>query len=143
MLMRRRQGGFSLIEVMVVVAIVGILLLVGLPGFQSQLTKGRRADGMQALQNVAGRQEKFMLDRGTYTLDLTELGFDASPMPSEEGHYSISAAAGTCGNIDNCYLLTATPLASSPQSDDALCGNLTLSSTGAKGASGSLGDDCW
>lgn len=142
MLSRQKHRGFSLIEVMVVVAIVGILLLVALPGFQSQLTKGRRADAMQALQMVAGRQENFMLDRSRYTTDLTEIGLD-DPYESNEGHYTITAAAGGCGNIENCYLLTATPQADSPQADDTQCGNLTLSSTGAKGASGSLGNDCW
>lgn len=138
----QQHRGFTLIEVMVVVVILGILLMIALPGFQAQLTKGRRADAMQALQFVASRQEQFMLDRSVYTDDLTDLGL-ANPYRSLEEHYSITAAAGTCGTIADCYLLTATPLASSPQRDDSQCGNFTLSSTGAKGASGSLGDDCW
>lgn len=139
---RRQQRGFTLIEVMIVVVILGALLMVALPAFQSQLQKGRRADAMQALQFVAGRQEQFMLDRSTYTADLTQLNLD-DPYISLEEHYDVTAAAGGCGDIANCYELTAAPRADSPQSDDSRCGSFTLSSAGAKGATGTLGDDCW
>lgn len=137
-----QQRGFTLIEAMIVVVVLGVLMMVALPAYQSQLLKGRRADAMQALQFVAGRQEQFMLDRSTYTTNLVQLGL-ASPYISSDGHYSVTAATCAGGTIANCYLLTAAPRAGSPQSDDSKCGSFTLSSTGAKGASGSLGNDCW
>jgi len=139
---RRQQRGFTLIEVMIVVVILGALLMVALPAYQSQLQKGRRVDAMEALQFIAGRQEQFMLDRSTYTEDLTQLNLD-DPYISLEGHYGVTAAAGDCGDIENCYELTAAPRASSPQSDDSQCTEFTLDSTGEKDASGTLGDNCW
>jgi len=142
MLIRQSQRGFSLIEIMAVVAIIGGLLLIALPAFQSQLTKGRRVDAMQALQFVASRQEQFMLDRSTYTANLTQIGLD-DPYISLEGHYSVSAAACAGGTIANCYRLTAAPRTGSPQTGDTLCGSFTLTSGGAKSATGTLGDDCW
>ena len=62
-------------ELMIVVVIVGVLMMVALPAYQDSLQKGRRADGMAALMDAAGRQEKFMLDRSTYTIDMMDLGY--------------------------------------------------------------------
>tara|TARA_R110000823_G_scaffold305166_1_gene427060 strand:+ start:8700 stop:9122 length:423 start_codon:yes stop_codon:yes gene_type:complete len=138
---RTTQKGFTLMELMIVVAIVGALLLIALPAYESQLQKGRRVDAMEALQRVASLQENFMLDRSTYTISLADLNI-TNPI-SREGHYSITAAACPGGDIANCYVLTATPVATSPQADDTRCTEFRLFSTGAKQADGSLGNDCW
>ncbi len=133
--------GFTLMEVMIVVVIVGILLAVALPGYQNSLQKGRRAEAKAALLDAANRQEQRMLDRGTYTANLAELGLPV-PFISEEGHYTITAA--DCGDgLDRCYILTATPRSSSAQSKDTRCTTFTLDSTGAKNATGSDSDNCW
>ena len=138
-----RSGGFTLIEVMIVVVIVGILVAVALPGYQNSMQKGRRADAKAALLDVAGRQEQYMLDRGTYTDDMEDLGFDDDPMVSDEGHYSVDAAACTDGTLARCYVLTATPRAGSPQTDDTRCTTIVLGSNGAKTATGSDTESCW
>lgn len=139
----RRQRGFTLIEVMIVVVIVAILITVALPSYQGSLQKGRRSDAMSALMDVANRQEQRMLDRGAYTTDLTQLGFLASPMISEEGFYSVTAAACVSGTIANCYLLTAAPRPGSPQLDDTRCASLTLDSRGTRSATGTTPTECW
>jgi len=128
--------GFTLIEVMIVVAIIGILLAVALPSYQDTLQKGRRSDGMSALLDASNRQEQFMLDRSTYTADMTDLGFAANPYISEEGYYSIAAAACGTGTLATCYVLTAT--ASSTQTRDTGCTSLVLDSTGDK-----TPNECW
>jgi type IV pilus assembly protein PilE len=130
-------------EVMIVVAIIGILLAVALPSYQDSLIKGRRSDGMSALLDATNRQERLMLDRSTYTVDMTDLGFAADPYISQEGHYSIDAAACGTGTIFTCYVLTATPVASSPQAKDTKCTTLILDSFGAKTATGSTPTECW
>lgn len=135
-------AGFTLIEVLIVVVIVGILMAVALPAYQGTLQKGRRSDAKSALMDVANRQEQHMLDRNTYTLDMTELGFAADPYISEEGHYSIDAAA--CGaGIASCYVLTATPQAGSPQATDTRCTTFVLTSAGSKTATGTTQNECW
>jgi len=136
------RNGFTLIEVMIVVVIVAALLVVVLPAYQQQLQKGRRTDGMQALQFVASQQENFMLDRNTYTDDLEDLGLD-DPYISLEEHYSVAATAGDCGNIANCYTLTATPVSGDVQERDTQCTSLILESDGEKSATGTLAAECW
>jgi type IV pilus assembly protein PilE len=140
---RIRQKGFTIIELMIVVVIVGVLMMVALPAYQDSLQKGRRADGMAALMDAAGRQEKFMLDRSTYTIDMTDLGYATNPYISSEQHYSISATACDDGVITNCYELTAEPAPGSVQLKDKKCTSLILNSNGTKSATGSLASECW
>ncbi|MFT5709763.1 MAG: type IV pilus assembly protein PilE [Halioglobus sp.] len=130
-------------EIMIVVAIIGILLAVALPSYQDSLIKGRRSDGMSALLDATNRQERLMLDRSTYTDDMEDLGFAANPFISSEGHYSVNAVSCASGTIGTCYVLTATPVSSSPQAKDTKCAALTLDSSGAKGATGSASAECW
>ena len=101
--------GFTLVELMIVIVIVAILLAVALPSYQNSVQKGRRADAKSTLLDVANRQEGYMLDRGTYSLELTDLGFNQNPYTSEEGHYSVAATVCSGGSIARCYVLTATP----------------------------------
>lgn len=137
------MAGFTLPEILVVVAIVGILVGIALPAYQDSVQRGLRSDAKAGLLDVANRQEGLMLDRNSYTTDMTVLGFGADPMITEEGHYSVDAAACGGGSIATCYVLTATPVASSPQADDARCTSFVLGSSGAKSATGSAATECW
>jgi type IV pilus assembly protein PilE len=153
----RRVAGFTLIEVIIVVVIVGFLMMVALPAYQESMRKGRRADAKAALMTAANREESFMLDRGTYTEDMADLNLTkdpGDPMISEERHYSITAAA--CGDgIETCFILTAIPSVDdpdtaavdpSPQTDDERCAKFTLDSTGEKKAYNAkevAATECW
>lgn len=138
----RPQGGFTLIELMITVAIVAILAAIAYPAYTEQVAKSRRAEAKAMLMEVMGAQERFYSLNSTYTTSLTAtLGYpDAGggAVASEEDHYRITAAA--CGGgIGSCVQLTATP-----QIADARCGNLTLDSTGVRGESGtSTIQECW
>lgn len=136
---RIKSRGFTLIELMITVAIVGILAAIAFPSYQNQILKSHRTDGKTKLLEVAQRQERYYTDNNTYATNLTLLGYSSSPANSDNGYYSISAAAGSSG-IASSYVLTATRLGS--QTSDMTCGNLTLSSTGVKGATGTS-TDCW
>jgi type IV pilus assembly protein PilE len=118
-----RDSGFTLVELIMVIAVISILMAIAIPSYNSSTTKARRADGQTALMDVMVRQERFYTENNTYTTDLAVLpAQDSSP----EGYYTITA--GACGaGIDSCVILTATPGA--VQADD---GALTLNSRGQK-----------
>jgi type IV pilus assembly protein PilE len=145
----RRAAGFTLMEIMVVIIIVGILATIALPSYQESMRKGRRTDAKQALMDVANREEQYMLDQSTYTDDLTKLGYPASPMLSENKYYSIKRVADNVSGANcavtatTCYVLRATPATGSPQADDKRCTSFTLDSTGAQTATGSDSTNCW
>lgn len=136
-------SGFTLIELMIVIVIVAVLLAVALPSYQSSIQKGRRADAKSALLDAANRQEGYMLDRGTYSETMTDLGFDADPYISKEEHYSVTADTCVGGALKNCYILTATPRPDSPQADDTRCTSFMLDSKGAKTQTPVGALDCW
>ena len=118
--------GFTLIELMIVVAVVALLASVALPAYTSQMEKSRRAEGQALLLEVMNAQEKYRNVNYTYTNDLTDLGYAASTVASDNGFYTVSAAACN-SDITSCIELTAD--AGTAQNDD---GDLTLDSIGRK-----------
>ena len=141
-----RQSGFTLIELMIVVAIVGILAAISYPSYQSYVERTGRSDGIAKLSEVMQAQERFYSQNQTYTpnLGLGGLAYDVAAnaaVPSSEGRYNISAAP--CGaGIASCVVLTATPIGQ--QANDTRCGNLGLNSLGVKTVTGTLTtQDCW
>ncbi len=158
----RRAAGFTLMEMVIVVVIVGILASLALPLYRESVRKGKRADAKAGLMSVSNRQESLMLDRKTYTIDMEELGFindppiTNDPMITEEGHYQVNATSCTDaddeytdadGAIATCYVLTATPVANDPQEQDDRCAIFIQDSTGAKRAQNAKGiennEECW
>lgn len=121
----KKSKGFTLIELMIVVAIIGILAAVAFPAYQDSVRKGKRSDGQAALMDIMAKQERYYTDNNTYTADLTDLGFEANTdgdILSTEQWYALTAAA--CGSgIGSCVKLTGTA-----QGDQANDGNLTLDS---------------
>ena len=140
---RVHARGFTLIELAVVVTILGILAAVAYPAYLGQTQKARRSDAKSALLDAVSREEQFVLDHGTYTTDMRELGYASDPHTSTDGFYTVDAVAGACGSIVTCYTLTATPVASRPQSRDTQCTGFSVDATGARTATGTLGTGCW
>jgi type IV pilus assembly protein PilE len=127
---------------MITVVIVAILASVAVPSYQNQMQKTRRADAYDCLLNAAQRQENFFYQNNTYASTVDALGMDAQSC-GDGDYYTLEIAGDP--NIATSYLLTARRVAGSPQMKDTRCGDLTLSSAGAKSnENGSLpGSDCW
>lgn len=145
--------GFTLIELMIVVAIVAILAAVAVPSYQSSIRKTNRQDAREALLDFAARQEKYRLANSKYAIPgeyKTELGYaSASSFTTPGGNYSITPSKNFCPLTDNsCYAMVATTIGS--QASDTSCKFLALLSDGRRGSAGATGgwkfganDTCW
>ena len=88
--------GFTLIELMVTVAIMGIIAIIAIPSYMDYMERARRADGYEALTSMVQSQERFYLNRYTYTTSFSALGYGTSgSVASSEGYYSMALQA--CG----------------------------------------------
>jgi type IV pilus assembly protein PilE len=133
------NSGFTLIEVLIVVAIVAILAALSYPSYQDHLTRSRRTEAQSMLMLVGSRQEEFHADNRTFTIDMTELGFAADPVITENGFYQVDAVAGGTGNIATSFVATATRIGR--QTVDIACGDFTLDSRGDRGVTNYPGED--
>jgi len=124
--------GFTLIELMIAVAIVAILAAIAYPSYIEYITKSGRSEGVAAVMKVANLQEQYYLDNRTYAEDMTKLGLAANPYMTEHGHYSV-ASKGTAD-----FTITATAKGSQA-SRDTVCQTITMTSTGVKGPAA----ECW
>lgn len=124
----KKQKGFTLIELMIVVALIGILASIAYPSYQSSVTNARRSDGMSTLLNIMSAQERNFTMNNAYTTDMSSLGFavDAGEVVSENSFYRISASFCTTGDSSCIKLIAA------PQGGQASDGNLTINSIGSK-----------
>ena len=131
--------GFTLIELMIVIAIIGILFAFALPSYERSVLRGHRADAQGILMNISAREERFMAQNNTYTTDISAAtGLNMGTTTSNNGYYNLSVAACGGGSIATCYLLTAT--ATGGQASDTDCAEITLSSAGV--TSGTTAT-CW
>lgn len=133
-----RSQGFTLIEVLIAVAIVGILAGIAVPLYTQYIVDARRTDAMAFLSEVAGEQVRYFSSNNEYADSMAELGYAADGV-SPEGHYSVTVSNPDGGSS---FLLTAEPVATGRQANDSECTAFTISHTGAKGSSGT-GVDCW
>lgn len=134
--MKYRSSGFTLIELMIVIAIIGILAGIAYPSYTAYVERGRRSDGQSALLDLSHRMDQYFSENKSYEgATLAQLGVKAI---SPEGYYTLSI-----GNLsNNTFTTNATPTGA--QNGDS-CGTLTINQLGQRGFTGAnaAAADCW
>jgi type IV pilus assembly protein PilE len=143
--------GFTLIEIMIVVAVVAILAAVALPSYQESILKGRRSEARAAILDFLQQQERVMTQSGAYR-EVATPGATGTPFKTFAGE-SLAAAsyllgATACDNgsggmspLNECVRVSATP-----QRPDPVAGTLWMENTGRKGCDGTGRQEpriCW
>ena len=139
------RNGFTLVELMIVVAIVAVLAAIAIPSYQSSIMKSRRADAQGALQQFRQAMERHYTktysyqgagaagDTGTPTIFAAQ-----SPVEGGQGFYALSIDASTA----TTFTISATPIIGTGQENDG-CGTLTLTNSGVRTSGGAAGVRCW
>lgn len=129
--------GFTLVELMIVVAIVGILATIAYPSYQEYGRRAKRAEARAHLLDAAARMERFYSDNNQYTSNLSSTGADIATT-SESGHYGITI--DNVSGTNQTYRLIATPSGF----DDVKCNVMRLRQDGTRETSGTgTVADCW
>lgn len=133
-----RNKGFTLIELMITVAVIGILAAIAYPSYQDQVRKSRRAEAQSVLMNIGTRQQQMLLDARSYATTAASLSITVPPQVTTHYTISVSAPASTPPS----FTATATP--QGDQTKDK-CGTLGVDHTGTKTAvkNGSAQTGCW
>jgi type IV pilus assembly protein PilE len=129
-------AGFTLIELMVTVAIVAILAAIAYPSYQDHMRKGRRSAAQSFMIDVAAREQQYLLDARKYAAGADALARLKLPVPAEVASFYSVAVGPPRPTVPPSYTIVATPIAGSAQAAD---GVLTLDHKGAKTRNGEAG----
>ena len=136
-----RLRGFTLIELMIVVAVVAILAAIAYPSYQEQVRKGRRADAMAQMMTLAQAYERFYTSNNIYDGFWGPLPASQKQTPTQgTAFYQLTSTTDAGGRA---FSITATPQVAGGQDQDR-CGILTINQAGVKTALGTASiDECW
>lgn len=129
----RREKGFTLIELMIVVAVLGILAAIALPSYTQHMVKARRVAGATCLMEMAQFMERYQTTHMSYEVPGLP---DTACKQEVKDHYVIETSATAKAS----YTLTATPQGTQ-SSKDTLCGTLSINQAGVRSVTGSAGSN--
>ncbi|HET6553358.1 MAG TPA: type IV pilin protein [Dyella sp.] len=134
----QRKRGYTLVELMIVVAVIALLAAIAVPSYLRYSYRARRADGQEVLLRVANAQERYYSTANHYG-SLQEIGFN-DPQGSNKGYYSVTSVPAS-GSTSQTFTATAGPLG--PQAKDD-CGSLAINNVGNKtSANTTTNGSCW
>jgi type IV pilus assembly protein PilE len=140
----KQSQGFTLIELMIVVAVIGILSAIAYPSYTEYVLRGRRAEARTALMDLMQQQERYFTQNGTYLQPLDASFKTFSGDSAANGYYTLKAEeCASPKDLKLCVALTATPKVAG---SDPTVGELTYDSTGLKSCingSDTTKSKCW
>jgi type IV pilus assembly protein PilE len=144
----RRPGGFTLVELMIVVGIVALLAAIAYPSYTSFVRRSNRTDATRvAMADAQALQRCYSQNFSYSNATATPCSIVAGTTTSPGGYYSVVIAMPAAGVPAPSYSIVATPLAGRPQTADTQCAKFTLLSTGQQTATNAGGTDtsqtCW
>ena len=144
----KKHNGFTLLELMISISIVGITTAIALPSYRESVLKTNRSDAQITIAGLATLQERFYFTRNNYTDDFRDLvkGLEdeenaVDTILSEKGHYSIELTV-----LPNGREWTMEATAINKQAEDLNCAKMSVTSKGEKtshNSSNALSTDCW
>ena len=123
----KKNRGFTLIEILIVMVVIGILAAIAIPSYQSQLRKGTRASAQALMADMANKQQFYLQSQRQYTTDYTQLGISALPQ-EVSSFYDVTITANNTAT-PMTFTINAAPKSGTRQEAD---GWITLDSTGSK-----------
>jgi len=125
MVRKNTANGFTLLELLIAIVLVGVLASIALPSYLDSVRKGRRSDAVAHLQRVQQAQERHRANNMSYTNDLSSLS-PALSATSPDRYYTVAVTDASASG----YTATATPMAGSSQASDSRCAAIRLTQTG-------------
>ncbi len=146
--MKKNAKGFTLVELLIVVAIIALISVIAYPSYMNYVVNTKRNAARNALLQIADRQQQFFMDNKRYAATLTDLGFAANPLvlddqgnPADAGDRQAVYSVSLSDLAATTYTITAAPINGQAR-HDTKCGSLTLDQAGTQTASTGAAD-CW
>ena len=124
----RFKAGFTVIELLVIVALIGIIMSVAIPSYQNKMMRANRTDVLAPLQQILLAQERYYANNRVYTKDLSQLGYDASTLTTNE--YVVSARECKDDSNQSLELYKCVEIIAEAQGNQVADGHLIMNTQG-------------